>query len=579
MVIDMKEVGLAAPKDPEKKRPFFYIIKEKEIFGSKQPDGRGIQFIYEDSGRLINSAQIVGNITDSEILDLLKETQGFRRLVHSIGISVETENPEEKIDFVFQMYGKEDPLGGGSNLCCSLLGNGAEVRMRMEDMAWSADDKEPGQIRFEFATPQLLATANVRFFLNDGFEAPEVIEEEEIDFWSGDYQKMLERSLMNIGNTARFLKAVKKAKNGGDVTVAYIGGSITQGAGATPIHHECYAYKSYRAFAELFGKDENVHFIKAGVGGTPSELGMLRFERDVLRDGSMAPDIVVIEFAVNDEGDETKGNCYESLVRKALKLPEKPAVILLFSVFANDWNLQERLGKVGYHYNLPMVSVLDAVTPQFKLKPGAGRVLSKNQFFYDMFHPTNHGHTIMADCLTYFFKQAARREAEDDDTERLLLKDAIIGCDFEAVKLLDRKDNYGRKEVVKEINCGSFLSEDEELQCVEMDEDLACTPEFPYNWMYCGKVENEAEYFELKISCKTLLLIYKDSGDMAVGKADVVIDGRKIMTADPHVNGWTHCNAVILLQENETEEHVVRIQMAQGDEDKRFTILGFGYVE
>lgn len=97
--------------------------------------------------------------------------------------------------------------------------------------------------------------------------------------------------------------------------------------------------------------------------------------------------------------------------------------------------------------------------------------------------------------------------------------------------------------------------------------------------MYCGKVENEAEYFELKISCKTLLLIYKDSGDMAVGKADVVIDGRKIMTADPHVNGWTHCNAVILLQENETEEHVVRIQMAQGDEDKRFTILGFGYVE
>ena len=257
---------------------------------------------------MINSAQIVGNITDSEILDLLKETQGFRRLVHSIGISVETENPEEKIDFVFQMYGKEDPLGGGSNLCCSLLGNGAEVRMRMEDMAWSADDKEPGQIRFEFATPQLLATANVRFFLNDGFEAPEVIEEEEIDFWSGDYQKMLERSLMNIGNTARFLKAVKKAKNGGDVTVAYIGGSITQGAGATPIHHECYAYKSYRAFAELFGKDENVHFIKAGVGGTPSELGMLRFERDVLRDGSMAPDIVVIEFAVNDEGDETKAS-------------------------------------------------------------------------------------------------------------------------------------------------------------------------------------------------------------------------------------------------------------------------------
>lgn len=47
---------------------------------------------------------------------------------------------------------------------------------------------------------------------------------------------------------------------------------------------------------------------------------MIRFDRDVLREGER-PDIVVIEFAVNDEGDETKGVCYESLVRKVLKLP------------------------------------------------------------------------------------------------------------------------------------------------------------------------------------------------------------------------------------------------------------------
>ena len=53
--------GPAAPKDPEKKRPYFYILKDKEIFGAKQPDGSAIHFIYESDGRLINSAQIVGN--------------------------------------------------------------------------------------------------------------------------------------------------------------------------------------------------------------------------------------------------------------------------------------------------------------------------------------------------------------------------------------------------------------------------------------------------------------------------------------------------------------------------------------
>ena len=56
--------GPAAPKDPEKKRPYFYIMKDKEIFGAKQEDGSAIHFIYESDGRLINSAQIVGNITD-----------------------------------------------------------------------------------------------------------------------------------------------------------------------------------------------------------------------------------------------------------------------------------------------------------------------------------------------------------------------------------------------------------------------------------------------------------------------------------------------------------------------------------
>ena len=63
--------GPAAPKDPEKKRPYFYIMKDKEIFGAKQEDGSAIHFIYESDGRLINSAQIVGNITDENMLRAL----------------------------------------------------------------------------------------------------------------------------------------------------------------------------------------------------------------------------------------------------------------------------------------------------------------------------------------------------------------------------------------------------------------------------------------------------------------------------------------------------------------------------
>lgn len=581
--------GPTAPKDPEKMRPFFYIMRGKEIFGLKQPDGRGIQFIYEDGGRLINSAQIVGNITDTQMLDLLKSAEGFCSLVHSIGVSIETEDPEEKVDFVFQMYGREITQGS-TTIRRSLSGNGVEERILLEETAWSANDREPGQIRFEFEKPEILGVANVRLFLRDGFDAPQPEEEEKIDFESEDYRKMISRSLMHLGNTARVRKAAEKAKRGEDVTIAYIGGSITQGAGATPIHHECYAYKSYRAFSRLAAKDGNVHYIKAGVGGTPSELGMIRFERDILRDHTAEPDIVVIEFAVNDEGDETKGNCYESLVRKVLNLPWQPAVVLLFAVFASDWNLQERLKPVGYHYDLPMVSIMDAVTPQFKLKADQGRVLSKNQFFYDVFHPSNAGHTVMADCLTYFFEQAIKgekdawpagadvedqRERQEDMTEKLLQQNPVIGCDFEKVMLLDRKENLEGKEIC----CGSFRWKDETLQCVEMDEDLTGTAEFPHNWMYQGSREKKQPYFELKIRCKALLLVFKDSGDALFGKADVFVDGKKKLTADPLINGWVHANPVILIQEKESGIHTVRIGMAEGEEEKNFTILGFGYVK
>ena len=112
--------GPAAPKDPEKKRPYFYIMKDKEIFGAKQEDGSAIHFIYESDGRLINSAQIVGNITDENMLRLLETVEGFGKLVHSIGVSVETDNPKEEMEFIFQMYGKKDLYGGGTNLRCKI---------------------------------------------------------------------------------------------------------------------------------------------------------------------------------------------------------------------------------------------------------------------------------------------------------------------------------------------------------------------------------------------------------------------------------------------------------------------------
>lgn len=576
--------GPAAPKDPEKARPYFYILKDKDIFGAKQDDGTGIQFLYESDGRLISSAQIVGNITDEAMLKMLETVDGFAKLVHSIGVSVETDHPKDVVQFVFQMYGKKDLYGGGTNLVAEVPCDGMEQRIYLSDTVWAEDDDVPGQIKVIFQTPEQMGKISVRLYLNDGYDAPAEVKDEAVDVGSEAYCEMISHSLMNLGNTYRIRKAIEKSRAGKEVTIAYIGGSITQGAGATPINTECYAYKSYQLFQKRFAVLDNVKFIKAGVGGTPSELGMIRFDRDVLRKGEK-PDIVVIEFAVNDEGDETKGNCYESLVRKVLNLPWKPAVVLLFSVFANDWNLQERLKPVGERYDLPMVSILDAVTPQFTKRKEEGKVLSKNQFFYDMFHPDNIGHTIMADCLQYLFERCEAAEharidtfaegmTEEEILEQKLSGKPAIGADFEAVRLLDKKDMFSKAKITE----GGFVWTDTELQSVEMDAELTLTAEFPYNWMYDGTKSKE-NWFEMTIPCKSLLMVFKDSGEVNAGRAKVYVDDQYCLTADPHINNWLHCNAVVLFQAEETKEHKIRIEIADEDRTKQFTILGFGYVE
>jgi hypothetical protein len=417
----------------------------------------------------------------------------------------------------------------------------------------------------------LTAKVTLKLYLQDGYEVPEITIDPPVKFGSLEYNSMISKSLLNLGNNRRLKKAMDKARNGEEVTLAYIGGSITQGAGAKPIHTECYAYRSYTKFKEIHGKNsgDSVHFIKAGVGGTPSELGMLRYDRDVLRDGKVKPDIVIVEFAVNDEGDETKGVCYESLILNILSAENKPAVILLFSVFLSDWNLQDRLSPVGRLYDLPMVSLSDAVVEQFRLTKEEGNIITKRQYFYDIYHPTNDGHAIMADCLTYLFEQVSKNTYDDQDI--ILNKCPVIGNSFVGVHLIDKKDN----ECGAIIEQGSFMETDKELQLVEMDVNSFGTPQFPYNWMHTP--ESGDDSFSLKVKSRSLILAFKDSGRMDFGKVDVFIDGKQVLTVDSRAVGWTHCNAVILYLEEKSREHLVEIKMAEDSKDKYFTILGFGY--
>lgn len=563
--------GPKAPKDAVAKRPAVYVMVDSVIEGSPRENGKYQDICYLN-GRIRQKISVLCEQMPEEILELVPEGKGFRKLVHTIGVTVvatKKEYQKETVTFALNCL-STIPGEAGSCYRAEVPCNGEEVKIAVEAYPENAADGLLGSFVTTFPSHET-AKLTVCFYLKDGFFAPELTLDAPVEFASDAYRTMVARSLVQTGNLYRVQRAIEKARRGEEVVVAYLGGSITQGAGAKPINTACYAYRSYEAFRRRFGKGDgsNVRLLKAGAGGTSSELGLTRYERDVLRHGTEKPDILFIEYAVNDAGDETNGVCFESLVRMAMDGPGAPAVILLFSVFMNDENLQERMIPVGKRCRLPMISIKNAVTPQFaEEKP----VITKRQFFYDVFHPSNDGHRVMTDCIDYFWETAAKAAAEEADAK--VEEPPVIGERYRKLRFFDRS-TYREQEALKELSHGAFSQKDTMLQYVEKDDNAQATSEFPENWW--KQPGTTGAPFAMKLFCKDVLLVYKDSDNRAFGKVEVRVDGVLTREIDPLEVGWNHCTAYVVYESEWAAEHEVTVTMKEGNEEKGFTILGVGY--
>lgn len=376
-----------------------------------------------------------------------------------------------------------------------------------------------------------------------------------------NYRKMIESSLITTGNNYRIKKAIRKAQNGEEVTIAYIGGSITEGAGASG-KDDCYANLSYEYFKETFGRDggDNVKFVNAGMSGTPSALGVIRYDRDVTSYGKVLPDIVFIEFAVNDYEEPTGGAAYESMIRNIMNAPNQPAVVLLFCVSRSRWNMQDNYIPVGNYYSLPMISIKDAVVPELQ----AGWIMD-GEFFYDDYHPNDLGHSIMADCIKYYY---ATVNSEADASEDVAIPEAArISKAFEEIKMYDRSTEDDNVKVEE----GSFNEKDGALVYFATGQ-----PSFPNNWKHTQT--SGYEPFRMTLHCKNLLFVYKSAGGFGI--ADVYVDGKLSGTLDgSQGGGWNNAMTALLINEADAAEHVIEVKMSPGDENKEFTIMAIGYTK
>lgn len=381
-----------------------------------------------------------------------------------------------------------------------------------------------------------------------------------------NYQTMIEKSIVSTGNNARLKKVLAKIRNGEKVNVAAIGGSVTEGAGPAKFT-DGYAYQFFHALKAKYapGEGKNLSFNNAGLSGTGSLLGIVRYQHDVVEVGNI-PDLLIVEFAVNDNGDVICQRTFEAIIREALTSNPDCAVIVLYCI-ASYGNTAEQKKPVADFYSLPQINMLPVVKEAI-----ANKVFTNEQYLTDYAHPTFEGHQFMCDCLMGLVDKLDKAKSDSPV--------AVPEKSFKEPAFSGMKRIYPEnKDSNVLISAGDFNETDRSCQTLKKTN----TSDFPQNWKKKMDAKSENLPFKMELTCKNLIFVYKVQANGSAekfGKAEVYVDGRKVATYDGgKAGGWNNCEPNLIIDERTAAKHTVLVKMAPGSEKLGFTIVTMGYTK
>ena len=431
----------------------------------------------------------------------------------------------------------------------------------------------------EFSIITYMTDCKIEFVMEDN--TPFTISNIEIatqPFAGANYQDMVDESFIQLGNTERLKRVIDKARAGEDVTLAFIGGSITEGHATVSKDLACYAETSYLSFKKAFGAGDgsNVHYINAGMSGTPSSLGVIRYQNDVLNEMKYGkyPDVLCIEFVVNDSQECTNGVGMESMIRQALE--QGSAVFLMFAHTVNfETGKQDYYMPLGQLYDLPMVSVKNGLANVIDKSNPKGCDATKWFFSNDTLHPNISGHRYMADVFMNVFHQADEAEWISDPITNIDNIDPKYGKSFTGMTMLDSTVDPNEVEAILSLDAGDFGDVDTaQNKFVYEKGGKLNVPWFPNCWMH----KSGDESFKARVNCSNMMIAYKLTSNSEYGTAELYVDGvlKETMTAYD-TSGWNNASVRVVFDDDDIAEHDIEIRMAKGNENKKFTIYAIGY--
>lgn len=349
-------------------------------------------------------------------------------------------------------------------------------------------------------------------------------------------------AIYNMGNTSRLRNKIQKAQNGGNVKVAYLGGSITEGVG---MENTCYARRSYEYFADTFGTGNNVEYINKGLSGTSSAVGLIRAQYDILND---KPDVIFIEFSVNDHPDELYKKSFEGLVRQCLSQEQEPAVIILINRSRSGYSMQEQMAAVGKNYNVPVLSMDNSLTKAFD-----SGLLKKDDYFTDEYHPHAEGGKLIADTIAYYYRQALKTENKSESYK--IPDTTVYGTEYAAATLAPPWE-------LQNIVPGSF-------------KESSSNYRFPYGWKFEKGSSNTPMTFQA--NGKGIFILYQSNQDNSFGNLKVTVNGKTSVISGKRNYAWGGPDTEVAYIQNESG--LLDVSVCMENADTEFSIWGIGVIK
>lgn len=343
-----------------------------------------------------------------------------------------------------------------------------------------------------------------------------------------------QRGLLDAGNPDRLLKAMRKAQNGEVVTMVALGGSITERYAASA-QDKAYGELVAAWWRSAFPKSE-LKFYNAGIASSGTHMAVHRIVDDVL---PYAPDVVLVDFAVNDGIGMESSEYYESMLRRLLNSQNKPGLICIFFCRSDGSSTQSQQVSVAKRYNLPMLSYKDAAYYLVELGLWKWSKLSP-----DTVHPNNYGHQLASDLIVRYLEEVREKLPAYDGKVDATLGTPLTPTRFEDAFKVDAANLSRQSAHCRLISMGGFVS------------PAKTGGKMPFSWV----AQNTAEPLVFEVTGRSVQLIYR-CNDANGGVATVKVNGREVGTLDAG-QPWDFGNFVIApYNAAGTDTYRVEIQM------------------